>query len=322
MEHIIENTLKALRDNPEWRLRYDGYLNDIWKNKNKYKRNFRKPRGLSLYTTIGDRNKLIYYLRFKGQNVGRIKVKGDNIYLKSLVRESSSHDIKDCPLHWRSKEVEWNSYKARKFRSFFNKLSINTKTKSPEHFVENSLLQEFAKKDGSIKALKNIQPVCLHDCFFQMPTPFQASLHKPKYVKQLGGGIDILARIKNTDGSNRLCVMEIKDENKSSESQKDAMSQAIIYATFIAQLIEHNPEWLEIFAEHEEKKDSTALDSKNIEVVTVMPKGNTETFENQILNIPGTNIKLHCHSLYYDPNEFENHNKFVFSGTLIDEIKQ
>ena len=45
-----------------------------------------------------------------------------------------------------------------------------------------------------------------------MPTPLSASKKDIKYVR-IGGGIDILARIKHKDNNVRLCVMELKDEN-------------------------------------------------------------------------------------------------------------
>ena len=103
---------------------------------------------------------------------------------------------------------------------------METKTKSPEHEVENALLEEFRKRIGAEKILHNIQPILLHGNFFQMPTPLKASTHTPTYAQHSGGGIDMLARIKTKGtGHTRLCVIEIKDENKSSESQKAAMSQ-------------------------------------------------------------------------------------------------
>lgn len=201
----------------------------------------------------------------------------------------------------------------------------NTKTKSPEHEVENALLVEFRKKIGAEKVLHNIQPVLLHGNFFQMPTPLKASTHDPEYVKHSGGGIDMLARIK-TEGNchTRLCVIEIKDENKASESQKTAMSQAITYATFVAKLLTEQLDWMEFFMGHKTKRNrnSRCLDQFDIEVVTIMPEGITETFENKVLEVPGTNFKLHCHSLYYNPHKFSETHNFEFSGTFLAEIKK
>lgn len=326
MLNIINKTLEILKANSEWQERYKGYLSDIWSNPDKIAKGFAKPQGLSVYTTVGDRNTKNYYLRFKGQNVGKIRVgRNGNVTLQCLVEESTSHDIKDCPLKYKE-VVDWHSVKASDFRKFFlYDLPKNTKTKSPEHEVENALLVEFRKKIGVEKVLHNIQPVLLHGNFFQMPTPLKASTHDPEYVKHSGGGIDMLARIK-TEGNchTRLCVIEIKDENKASESQKIAMSQAITYATFVAKLLIEQPDWMEFFMGHKTKRNrnSKCLDQFDIEVVTIMPEGITETFENKVLEVPGTNFKLHCHSLYYNPQKFSETHNFEFSGTFLAEIKK
>ncbi|MDE5837999.1 MAG: hypothetical protein K2H39_03005 [Paramuribaculum sp.] len=325
MLNIINRTLEILKCNNEWHERYEGYLSDIWSNPDKTKKGFTKPQGLSVYTTVGDRNTQNYYLRFKGQNVGKVGVdRNGKITLQCLVKESKSHDIKGCPLEYKE-PTGWDSPKATEFRKFFKiKLSLKTKTKSPEHEVENALLQEFRKRIAAEKILYNIQPVLLHGNFFQMPTPLKASTHNPTYAGHSGGGIDMLARIKTPEGHTRLCVIEIKDENKDSESQKIAMSQAITYATFIAELLTRQPDWMEFFMGHKTKRNrnSRCLDTHDIEVVTIMPEGNTETFQDKTLKIPDTDFRLHCHSLYYNKQKFLDTNIFEFSGTFVDEIKK
>lgn len=322
MTELTEKTLDLLNANSEWQERYDGYLKDILKNSDKKNKRFHKPQGLSVYTTVGDRNSKMYYLRFKGQNVSKVRVSKNKITLQCIVNESTSHEIKDCPLAF-NETVDWISNKASEFRKFFKGLNLKTKTKSPEHGVENALLEEFRKKRGSDKALKNIQPVLLHGNFFQMPTPLKASTHVPTYVGPQGGGIDMLARIKTTAGHSRLCIIEIKDENKPSESQKAAMSQAIMYATFIARLLTKQPEWMEFFM-HESilNRQSVCLDETDIEVITIMPEGETDVFQNESIGVTGTKFTLHCHSLYYDKKEFEDTRHFKFSGTFLNEIRR
>lgn len=324
MINTINKTLGVLNANDEWQKRYSGYLSDIWKHSSKEAKGFHKPEGLSVYTTVGDRNAKTYYLRFKGQNVGKVVVTKNEIELQCLVdKDAKTHNIKGCPLAYKEK-VKWHSDEASKFRAFFKALSINTRTKSPEHYVENSLLKEFRKRERIEKALLNIQPVLLQGNFFQMPSPLKASTHNPSYAKQYGGGIDMLARIRTAEGRIRLCVIEIKDENKDGESQKVAMSQAITYATFIAKLLQHQPDWMEFFMGHKARLGNNArtLDEHDIEVVTIMPKGNTEAFESEGIEIPGTQFKLHCHSLYYDKDKFEKSGKFNFSGTFLKEIRK
>lgn len=329
MQTFIDTTLRLLdgsneKGSNEWQKRYSNYLVDIWNNPKKWDKPFRKPEGLSLYTTLGKRNEKIYYLRFKGQNVGEISVeRGGRIFLKSLVKEGPSHDIKDCPLSYGMK-VDWYSEEASAFRRFFRDLSEDTKTKSPEHHVENSLLKEFRKRNGNEKQIRNIQPVLLHGQFFQMPTPLKASDHNPEYSAENGGGIDLLARIRDVNGHLRLCVCEVKDQNKNSESQKATMSQAITYATFIAKLLTVQPDWWEFFSGHSTHRGavSPSWDKKHIEVVTMMESGNSETFDNEELEVPGTDITLVCRSLYYDKKEFEDNGKFKFSGSFLKDIKK
>ncbi len=325
MLNIINQTLEILNANSEWRERYDGYLADIWSNPDKTNKGFAKPQGLSVYTTVSDRNTKTYYLRFKGQNVGKVKVsKKGNVTLQCVVEDSKSHDIKGCPLK-HMETAEWISEKASEFRAFFKHISTETKTKRPEHEVENALLEEFRKNKGAEKMLRNIQPVLLHGNFFQMPTPLKACTHIPTYAKYSGGGIDMLARIKTKEnGHTRLCVIEIKDENIASESQKTAMSQAVIYATFVAKLLATQPDWMEFFMGHKTKRNrnSSCLDPFDIEVVTIMPESNTETFQNKILEIPGTNFKLHCHSLFYNRQKFLKTRGFEFTGTFLKEIRK
>lgn len=324
MKQFIEKTLEELKKQREWEKRYKDYLADVMHHSGKWEKPFRKPEGLSLYTTLGTRNEKNYFLRFKGQNVGKISVKKNGgIKLSSLVAESKSHEINECPLK-KEQSVDWKSNEASTFRHYFKHLPDTTKTKSPEHHVENSLLKEFRKKNGAEKQIRNIQPVLLHGQFFQMPTPLKASDHIPTYSAEKGGGIDILARFRTIDGHIRLCICEVKDKNEKSESQKDAMSQAVTYATFIAKLLTENPEWWEVFAGHKNQRDaiSKQWDKECIEVVTIMPTGTTETFDNIELTVPGTRFKLACRSLYYDDKEFENFAKFKFSGTFLEDIKK
>lgn len=135
-----------------------------------------------------------------------------------------------------------------------------------------------------------------------------------------------MARITTPEGHPRLCVIEIKDENKKSESQLDAMKQAIIYATFISKLLQEQPGWWEFFMGHENLsgRNDYRLDKSDIEVVTIMPapKEDSSTFENKEIFIPQTGTRLHCHSLYYEQDKFDNEQTFEFSGTFLTRVKE
>lgn len=332
MHAIIHYSLALLDLHKEWYPRFEGYLKDIWNNSNKSSKGFNKPEGLSVYSTVSDRNNKNYHLRFLGQTVGKVSVNSSSVFLQSKVPANGKY-FENCPLKEEDGEKDWNSEEATAFRSYFKYLDWIEMTKSPEHVVENLLLEEFKKPSSVNKALINIQPVCLHGQFFQMPTPFSASKNKVEYAYQYGGGIDMLARIVTNDNHIRLCVIEIKDESKACESQRKAMSQAIAYATFIAKLVTEQPDWWELFSDHEEKKGNTAtrLDKKNIEVVTIMPAGTTETCDTENFETEDLGVTLCCRSLYYDKEIFKHglttpkdsrKALFNFTGTFLDDIKK
>ena len=244
INQIIQSTIDRLSENKKWEERFQGYIQNIAINHQKIgKRSFRKPDGLSLYSSVGSNGKS-YDLRFRGQSVATVK---ETAAVKVKLNPKSHANQKYFQFDLCKEEVDWDSTEASNFRSFFKKESLKftaehpeadrKKTKSEEHRVENCLLREFSKQLGKEKALCYIQPIKLYNLFFQMPTPLKASTHAPKYCVK-GGGIDILARIKPLKGISRICVMEVKDENKPAESQATAMAQAVTYAVFIAYLLQ------------------------------------------------------------------------------------
>ena len=163
-----------------------------------------------------------------------------------------------------------------------------------------------------------------------MPTPLKASTHNPTYSER-GGGIDILARIKPLKGISRICVMEVKDENKPAESQATAMSQAVTYAVFIAYLLRSKScqHWWDFFMENllkaTKEKDGTTRNEMpkplHIDVVTIMPQGTTEEFCDKDIPLEGLDTTLHCHSLYYDGEVFQKDETFIFSGTYPNQLR-
>ena len=336
IEQVIEKTTKLLSENTEWEDRYHEYIKDIYTNYSTIAKNtLIKTKGLSLYTSISNRKKKEYDLRFRGQSVATIKevmdLKG-KITVELLPKLDKNYEYFGIES---KNKLDWNSDEAQDFIAFFKKESLKFTTefpytdrkypKSEEHHVENCLLREFSKKSSIGKALCNIQPITLYDLFFQMPTPLSASGKELKYAKQYGGGIDILTRIKRGNKSH-ICVMEVKDENKPEESQAKAMSQAVSYAVFIAHLLHSNSGqlWWDFFmrrnlANNETKKRPNDI---SINVVTIMPKGNTEEYCNtegiEISTLNG--VKLYCHSLYYDKEAFDKDETFKFSGTFNDYL--
>ena len=338
INQIIQSTIDRLSENKKWEERFQGYIHNIVINhQKKRKRSFRKPEGLSLYSSVGSNGKS-YDLRFRGQSVATVK---ETAAEKVKLSPKSDANQKYFGLDLRKKVVDWDSTEASNFRSFFKKESLKftaehpeadrKKTKSEEHRVENCLLREFSKQLGKEKALCYIQPIKLYNLFFQMPTPLKASTHNPTYSER-GGGIDILARIKPLKGISRICVMEVKDENKPAESQATAMAQAVTYAVFIAYLLrsKSGQHWWNFFMERSltetKGKDVTTRNKVpkplHIDVVTIMPQGTTEEFCNKHILLDELDTTLHCHSLYYDKEVFQKNETFIFSGTYPNQLRK
>lgn len=341
INQIIQSTISLLLEKKEWEERFEGYIQNIAiSHPNVAKRSFRKPEGLSLYSSVGSKGKF-YDLRFRGQSVARV-VESINGKVELCPRSAVNNAYFGIKL---DEKVDWNSTKASNFRSSFKKESLNFTSelntadrkypKSEEHRVENCLLREFNKKVRIKKVLCNIQPIKLYGLFFQMPTPLKASTHHPEYQRK-GGGIDILARIKPVKGNSRICVMEVKDENKQAESQAIAMSQAVTYAVFIAYLLrsKSGQHWWDFFM----GRTLTAMKVKNgtiqipvikempkhidIDVVTIMPNGTTKEYCDIELSLESLGTTLHCHSLYYDGDAFQKNEAFIFSGTYLNQLRK
>lgn len=330
INQIVRSTMELLSENAEWEGRFEGYIQNIAINHPKMtKRSFRKPEGLSLYSSVGSKGKS-YDLRFRGQSVATVvETVGKKVELRPKGAANSTYFGIEL-----NEPVDWNSTEASTFRSFFKKESLKFISemtnadrkypKSKEHRVENCLLREFSKTVRKEKALCNIKPIKLYKLYFQMPTPLKASTHCPEYQRN-GGGIDILARIKPVKGNSRICVMEVKDENKPVESQAIAMSQAVTYAVFIARLLrsKSGQHWWNFFMERTKAKDGAMIPKVlDIDVVTIMPNGATKEYCDVKIPLKGLDTTLNCHSLYYDSKAFEKNETFIFSGTYSNQLRK
>ena len=333
-KEIVNQTSCLLEENrKEWEDRYDRYAREI--DLDQYaddRKKFRIPKPLNAYSSISRVEKPTKYptsydLRYQGQSIGEIIVKTGKVYLNTKGKEEKNSKYFQYPKPWNSDYVEWDSTDAREFRQHFMSLD-KSNAHSPEHKIEQFLLSEFSKETrSSEKKLCSIQPVRLGGLFFQMPTPLKASDHSKgqitlEYKNQYGGGIDILARIKDKGNNPKLAVLELKDENKKSEPQKEVMWQALAYATFIAYLLRSKSGtfwWEEVFGF---KKGSLPND-KPIEIIvaTIMPRPEgMEFLEGELdeISVEGLNVKLIPQTLYF--NKDENGNPTSFFGTLKDNL--
>ena len=144
-----------------------------------------------------------------------------------------------------------------------------------------------------------------------MPTPLSASNHnKTKHSGIHGGGIDILARVGTGGRATNLCIMELKDENTKKEPPLVALKQAVIYATFIRELIrsDSGQDWWKLFGFGGKVPRKLVLYA-----ACVMPsnQNNDTSFKGMELDIIGDTIKLHY--LYFT----ELNNKIISIDTSL-----
>jgi hypothetical protein len=308
----VNECLKQLSTQTDWIGRFARYADSlIISNSSNYRRRiFRVRKPLTIYTCVDKAQRSTAYdIRYKGQSVGTVKVgKNGKITLScspKLDRQGNFY------FGWEKNlsDADWHGEYGSKFRRHFYSLSGDEKTKSPEHRIENQMLIELSKTSSQDKLFRNIQPVRLCGCFFQMPTPFKASNHKsgPQYSER-GGGIDILARVRHGASDVRLCVCELKDEYTASETEEEVIQQAITYATFIGVLLKSKTKdgknvtnaskWWELFG-----FSRPIPEHLNIDVVTVMPTdNNAKPLEEESIDLDGLNVTLNLYSLYFKSN--------------------
>ena len=292
MKEIINEACRLLEENRnEWESRYKRYFEEITAAKIKNPNlKFNLPENLRRYKSISNVGEPEYDVRYAGQSIATIKFKKGDIWLQ----------IKDMSKRFEfpvepSMFYKWDSTEANKFRSYFKNCEKEDLASSRERYIEQLLLNDMSES----KSFTYIEPVRLLDAYFQMPTPFAASKAFPQYSCEKGGGIDILARVGRGRGD-RLCVIELKDENIKQEPQSHAMKQAAIYATFIAYLLRSDmgEKWWNAFGLNIDIPKSLV-----IPVVTLMPLP-AEKPKDEIIGsftVGGLDdVTLECHSVYFE----------------------
>lgn len=241
---VIEETRTLLSANPEWRERYAAYAASISENIDiirTARQKFALTSALSAYINVSNaknaKRALNFELRHLGQSVADLAIR-DGVIIVDTSRFDEKNE-RDFGCGIMLSKALWRSPDADRFRSFFHNRSPErlpgSAKKNEEHRLESLLLAEFSKSKG--KALPNIQPVKVAGLRFPTPTPLSASDHgKVDYANFYGGGIDILARTGKGKYA-KLCVIELKDENKDAEPVGDVLKQAIKYTVFIRELL-------------------------------------------------------------------------------------
>ncbi len=314
---VVEQTQRILRENTGWRTRWAGYASSILHSKlsiEEVRKRFRERPPLRVYLNISSAQKasgsVDFDLRYRGQMVARLKgYKDGNHKLTTKDYDETNCRHFDCKLCL--SKVAWDGKKAGEFRKYFKDHDRNrvdnssAKRENAEHRLESQLLTEFSITGR--KVIRNVKPVRFSGVRFPMPTPISASDHNvphyPEYGKgDRGGGIDILARIGTGGPATSLCIMELKDENKPSESPTHALKQAVAYATFIHELLrsEAGQEWWELF-----EFGGKIPKSLELYAACVMPSNKNNdycSFRDMELNIT-ENDTIKLHYLYFTEKE-------------------
>ncbi len=297
---VMDETRLLLKDNSEWRERYCSYAEKISGNIDFIKSvrsSFHEWAPLKVYLNITSaktaKHSVSFELRYLGQTVAKLtgnRDKGHRLSTKDYERTN----LRDFNCSVCLSDSDWCGEDAKNFRSFFKNRESSRKTGgkgNEEHRLESLLLTEFSRTKN--KGVRHIQPVTVGTVRCPMPTPISASNHKAvKYSGKTGGGIDILARTGTGGKATRLCIMELKDENKKSEPPKDVMKQAVAYTTFIHDLLRSDAgvTWWKLFG-----FSGKIPEPLELYATCVMPSGhnNDYSFRDMELNIERDIIKFH-----------------------------
>jgi hypothetical protein len=293
-EKTIAEVRGLLELNEEWIERYAKYAPAILKNRDmmrSHKTMFHEWAPLHLYMTVGSaKDQMEYSLRYRGQDVAKLNVKKENITITTT--KYTNTNIRDFECDIELHKCGWRSEPAKLFRQHFSRTGKRTTISqkgNEEHRFESLLLTEFSKRKSADKLLLNIQPVKLAGIArFQMLTPLKASkLMNLEYSGASGGGIDIISRIGK---SAKLCIMEVKDENTSSEPPAKVIQQGLAYATFVRELLRSKGgnDWWNIFGF--KGIPPTSLD---IYTTCVMPSSRYDD-----TSFAGIKLKIGCDSIH------------------------
>lgn len=340
-EEIIIEATSSLNDGKvslkdSWEDKYGKYINLILKDSrlNNAQICYEKlakygDKNFSFYIWTNDLktyDETFYFrMRFKGQEIALVKtdINCDEVYLKILkkTKEEVSNflsEVKKLEIEELFKEFKFNDNEepyvllpyddelGKRFRSFFDNVSLVNKIRQAEHTLENNLFSELEKI--------NCYPITLFGSLrYPMTTAFSSSKKNKRATlsKGTGGGIDILAWHKK-DNTFRLTVIEVKTAYE--ESSK-VLEQAISYAVFLSHLFKsetaHGLKWFDFLkSSNVDLKNSCKAEKLTMNVVVAMPcrKDNKEnkSFELEELELDNGD-KLVLHYMYFSPAESPNY---------------
>ncbi len=280
---IIAQTQALLTDpaNTEWISRYTQYaatLGQAVQRIEQQRKKFHVPAPFHAYLCLSNAKSanITFQLRYLGQIVALLRYTArDKTLLLSTARYAKQNKAN---FNYDSvfADKPWHGPEAKAFRAYFKQIDefgikrIDGTRPNEEHRLESALYADFENGSAASKAFDGIEPVRFGNVRLPFPTPMGASDHgKPRYCGASGGNIDILVRWKMR--KSRLCVIELKDENKKgAETPEQVIEQAIVYAVFLRELLRSpcGAGWWTLFG------FSRALPKKlHIDAMSLMPRG-------------------------------------------------
>ena len=310
-DEIIQKAQRLLKENQsEWVEQYKLYAEEMTANAafiSEKREKFREWAPLYFYINTSKaknaKSKLTLDVRYMGQNIAALTCDKNGVVTISTTGYETTN-LRDFDCKIKLENTGWKDSVA--FRRFFREREQTRnegKKANAEHKIESMLLTEFSKKSGE-KRLRGIQPVKFAGKIrFSMPTVLSASDHNELKIPESrkGGGVDILARV----GSGRnasLCIIELKDENNSTEPPELALQQAVEYTVFIRELLrsEAGSFWWKLFGFSKDIPDKLTLYASCAMPARESGKDD-ESFRGTRFNIDGDIIE--CHYIYYTLSE-------------------
>jgi len=197
---------------------------------------------LSLTVSFSDIDKNCIRVRYLGQMIAMINIRSNGIYMSTVnkTREENNERHFDCNIVLRNEL--WGSEKVKNFLTHFKGLpkrdnEIVTSHKVEEDRLEDLIVYRFRK--DSQNSSSGFFPVNISGITFKFHTPIKGSGHnKGNYISSGPSHVDILARYRSNDADEeRLCIIELKDENVPNEPVEMVVQQALVYAVFIRELL-------------------------------------------------------------------------------------
>ena len=185
---------------------------------------------LKVYLSVARAAKpqIAFSLRYQGQHVANLLVDGSPQL--EIDKKTATTNARDFEIDQEG-TFGWRDAKGAEFRKHFKNLGAEPRGRSPEHRIEAIFLEQMAgstsnKFNGT---LKNIQPVLLAGCPFQMPVPISGNTGEPVAKK---GNIDIVAR-RRIGNRTRISIWELKKHGVKAH----AIEQAYIYGVTLIKML-------------------------------------------------------------------------------------